>query len=340
MWETLRHNFCSPLTLSFGLGVVARLLKSELTLPRDVYAAISIYLLFALGLKGGVELSQSSVATIFWPAVATLMLGCITPVTSYVVLRRLGRFSVPDAAGLAAHYGSVSAVTFLAAQQFATALGEPLEGFLPTLLTLLESPGIHIALAIGALQASRACRAGALSKDSPPAHPGATPVSRNVREVLHEVLTARSMILLVGGLFVGFLTGETGYAPVKPFFEGLFKGALTIFLLEMGIVAGSRLGDLRHAGPFLIGFGIVMPILHGALAVVLGHLAGLSVGGCTVLAAMASSASYIAAPPAVRMTLPEANPTYYLTASLAITFPFNLLAGIPLYYQMAKWVGG
>ena len=154
------------------------------------------------------------------------------------------------------------------------------------------------------------------------------------------MLTARSMILLIGGLLVGLLTGEAGYEPVKPFFEGLFKGALTIFLLEMGIFAGSRLGDLRQAGPFLIGFGILMPILHGALAVVLGHWAGLSVGGCTVLAAMASSASYIAAPPAVRMTLPEANPTYYLTASLAITFPFNLLAGIPLYYQMAKMLGG
>lgn len=340
MWETLRHNFCSPLTLSFGLGVAARLLKSELTLPRDVYAAISIYLLFALGLKGGVELSQSSVATIFWPAVVTLMLGCITPVTSYMVLRRLGRFSVPDAAGLAAHYGSVSAVTFLAAQQFATALGEPLEGFLPTLLTLLESPGIHIALAIGAIQATRAGRALSLSAAAPPGEQGAVPAVRSLYEVLHEVLTARSMILLVGGLLVGLLTGEAGYEPVKPFFEGLFKGALTIFLLEMGIVAGSRLGDLRQAGPFLIGFGILMPILHGALAVVLGYWAGLSVGGCTVLAAMASSASYIAAPPAVRMTLPEANPTYYLTASLAITFPFNLLAGIPLYYQMAKLLGG
>ncbi|MDZ4780999.1 MAG: sodium-dependent bicarbonate transport family permease [Planctomycetia bacterium] len=340
MLDTLRHNFSSPLTLSFALGVAARLLKSEFSLPRDVYAAISIYLLFALGLKGGVELSQSSMGVIFWPAIVTLLLGCITPVTSYVVLRRLGRFSVADAAGLAAHYGSVSAVTFLAAQQFATALGQPLEGFLPTLLTLLESPGIHIALAIGAIQTARADRAVANGTGRQSAPHGAARPTRELRQVLHEVLTARSMILLVGGLLVGVVTGESGYEPVKPFFEGLFKGALTIFLLEMGIVAGSRLGDLRQAGAFLIGFGIVMPILHGALAVVLGHWAGLSIGGCTVLAAMASSASYIAAPPAVRMTLPEANPTYYLTASLAITFPFNLLAGIPLYYQMAKVLHG
>jgi len=338
MLDTLRQNFASPLTLSFALGVIARLVKSEFSLPRDIYAAISIYLLFALGLKGGVELSQSSWDVLFWPAAATLLLGCMTPLTSYFVLRRLGRFSVANAAGIAAHYGSVSAVTFLAAQQFVLAMGQPLEGFLPTLLTLLESPGIHIALAIGAIQS----RAGLLSAPLSPAIPhGADPPhpTRGSRQVLHEVLTARSMVLLVGGLLVGAITGESGYEPVKPFFEGLFKGVLTIFLLEMGVVAASRLGELRHAGAFLIGFGVVMPILHGGLAVALGDWAGLSVGGCTVLAAMAASASYIAAPPAVRMTLPEANPTYYLTASLAITFPFNLLAGIPLYYQMAKWMG-
>lgn len=340
MLETLRHNFASPLTLSFALGVVARLLKSEFSLPRDIYAAISIYLLFALGLKGGVELSHSSLDAIFWPVMVTLLLGCITPLSSYVVLRRIGRFSVADAAGLAAHYGSVSAVTFLAAQQFVLATGQPLEGFLPTLLTLLESPGIHIALAIGAIQTARAEAQVRQSSNHGEAANASATVARDLRHVLHEVLTARSMVLLIGGLIVGAITGEAGYEPVKPFFEGLFKGVLTIFLLEMGVVAASRLGDLRQAGVFLVAFGIVMPILHGALAVILGNWAGLSVGGCTVLAAMAASASYIAAPPAVRMTLPQANPTYYLTASLAITFPFNLLAGIPLYFQIAQWLAG
>jgi len=338
MLETLRHNFASPLTLSFALGVIARLVKSEFSLPRDIYSAISIYLLFALGLKGGVELSHSSWNAVLWPAIVTVLLGCITPVTSYLVLRRFGRFSVADAAGLAAHYGSVSAVTFLAAQQFVQAMGQPLEGFLPTLLTLLESPGIHIALAIGAVQSARAELQRARTSPGVPDAGDALHPKRSLPQVLHEVLTARSMVLLVGGLVVGLIAGDTGYAPVKPFFEDLFKGVLTLFLLEMGILAGSRLGDLRKAGVFLVGFGIAMPILHGALATVLGHWAGLSVGGCTVLAAMAASASYIAAPPAVRMTLPEANPTYYLTASLAITFPFNLLAGIPLYYQLARLV--
>lgn len=330
--DVLRINLCSPLTLSFALGVFARLIRSELSLPREMYTALSIYLLFALGLKGGVELSHSSMAAIAAPAVVTLLMGCLTPVSAYLVLRKLGRFSIPDSAGIAAHYGSVSAVTFIAAQQFVTTAGSPAEGFMPTLLTLLEIPGIQVALAIGMFQMSA-------TSGSLPAGAEA-PVSRSTRAVLHELLTSRSMLLLTGGLLIGVLAGETGWKPVQPVFEGLFKGLLTLFLLDMGLAAGTRLSDLKSAGVFLLGFGILMPIVHGALGVWLASLAGLSVGGCTVLGTMAASASYIAAPPAVRMTLPEANPTYYLTAALAITFPFNLIAGIPLYFEFARRLAG
>jgi hypothetical protein len=324
MFETLQANLLSPIPLAFALGVAARLMKSEFSLPRDLYASLSIYLLFALGLKGGAELAHASFDRIAWPAAVTLLLGCVTPITSFVVLRRLGGFSSADSAGIAAHYGSVSAVTFIAAQQFLVRINEPMEAFMPTLLTLLESPGIHVALAIGALQRNRTQL------------PDTDPSSSAVRQVLHEVFTGRTMILLVGGLLVGFFMGDNGWKAVSPFFEGGFKGALMLFLLEMGIVAGSRLGDLRKVGSFLLGFGILMPLVHGCAGVLLGHWAGLSVGGCTVLGTMAASASYIAAPPAVRLTLPEANPTYSLTAALAITFPFNLLAGIPVYYRIAQ----
>jgi hypothetical protein len=328
MLDVLRINLCSPLTLSFALGIFARLVRSELALPRELYTGLSIYLLFALGLKGGIELSHSSLATISGPAFVTILLGCLTPISAYLVLRKLGRFTIADSAGIAAHYGSVSAVTFIAAQQFVTSAGAPAEGFMPTLLTLLEIPGIQVALAIGAFQMAAAAKKSGNGETS---H-----ASRPVKEIMHELLTSRSMLLLVGGLVIGAAAGETGWKPVQPVFEGLFKGLLTIFLLEMGLAAGSRLSDLKHAGVFLLAFGIVMPIIHGSFGAWLGSLAGLSVGGCTVLAAMASSASYIAAPPAVRMTLPEANPTFYLTAALAITFPFNLLAGIPIYFEIAK----
>jgi hypothetical protein len=357
MSDLLRNNLLSPIALSFALGVVAKLVRSELTFPREVYIGLSLYLLFALGLHGGVELSHTRFDDVLAPAAATLFLGVLTPVLAYLVLRRLGRFSISDAAGIAAHYGSVSAVTFIAANQFVTGLGLKAEGFMPTLLTLLESPGIHVALAIGALGLARQ-RATAPSMITTGGGPAAAMLGPdgmvltgelpahgqvNWKETLREILTARTMVLLVGGLIVGYLFGESGWKQVGPFYDTagpMFRGALCLFILEMGLVAGERFGDLSKVGPFLLGFGIVMPIVFGALGVVLGHAAGLSVAGCTILATMASSASYIAAPPAVRMNLPEANPSYSLTLALLITFPFNLLAGIPLYLRMAQLIAG
>jgi len=320
LMEILKSNLLSPIPLAFALGILSRLLKSEFSLPKDIYAGLGVYLLFALGLKGGVELANAPLAVIVVPALVTLALGIVRPLTSYGVLRSVGRMGVADSAGIAAHYGSVSAVTFIAALTFVEGVGSPAEGFMPTLLAILEVPGIAIALLIGAVK---------LGGDRP------------TGEVLHEVLTGRTLILLGGGLLVGALSDPTAWEQVKPFYDGaIFKGALVLFLLEMGVVAGERLGDLRETGAFLLAFGIVMALVHGALGVVVGTMAGLSPGGATVLASMAASASYIAAPPAVRMTLPEANPTLSLTASLAITFPFNIVAGIPIYYAFATWIAG
>ncbi len=344
--ELLRANLLSPIVLAVGLGAAARAVRSELRIPKELYTALSIYLLLALGLKGGVELAHAGLRGIAIPALATVLIGCVTPVTSYFALRKLGRFSAADAAGIAAHYGSVSAVTFLAAQQFVQAMGQPAEPYMATLLALLESPGIHIALGIGVVTRIRqaeavqeavrpAVGAGAFI----PVTEGPRPVpwgSPSLRAALHEVLTGRTMVLLAGGLVVGALMGERGWEQVRPFFDAGFKGALMVFLLEMGMLAADRAGDLRKVGPFLLAFGVLAPLLHGALGVLAGRLAGLSPGGATVLGAMAASASYIAAPPAVRATLPDANPTYSLTAALAITFPFNVLVGIPVYFWMAR----
>ncbi len=317
--DLLALNLLSPITLSFALGVLARAVKSEFSLPKDIYAGLGIYLLFALGLKGGVELAKEPLGGILLPLLATLALGCIRPLVSYGVLRRAFGFGQADSAGIAAHYGSVSAVTFIAALTFLEGMSEPVEGYLPTLLALLESPGIHIALALGVL--------------------GRQNGSGGVGSALHEVLTGRTMILLVGGLVVGYVIQPEAWHQVSTFYEGpMFKGALCLFLLEMGVIAGERLGDLRRTGPALLTFGVGMALVHGALGVGVGLLVGLSTGGATVLGAMSASASYIAAPPAVRMTLPEANPTLSLTAALAITFPFNVVLGIPLYYQLALWL--
>jgi hypothetical protein len=251
----------------------------------------------------------------------------MTPLCAYALLRKVGRLSVADSAGIAAHYGSVSAVTFIAAQAF---VGEMLvarpelprlEGYLPTLVALMESPGIHVALALGVFLGSRSS-------------------GRSTASLIHEIVTGRTMVLLVGGLMIGCVIGTKNWETIAPLFDpkgGMFKGLLCIFLLEMGIAAASRLGEIRGVGIFMVGFGITIPVIHALLAIPLGHLSGLSVGGTAILATMAASASYIAAPPAVRAMLPDANPAYYLTLALAITFPFNILVGIPLYFRISDY---
>lgn len=317
--ELLRLNLLSPVVLAFVLGGIAVWVKSDLRIPEALSSALSIYLLLAIGLKGGAALAATPLVELWAPALVTLILGASTPLWSYGILRRLGRFSVEDAAALAAHYGSVSAVTFLATTSFLDSVGQPYEGFVPALVALLEVPGILVALLLARTR---------LDADA------------GLGEALHEVLSGKSILLLLGGLAIGVLSGADGLEKVAPFFVDPFQGVLALFLLDLGMAAAKRVGDLAKVGLFLLGFGVVMPLVHGMLGVLLGQLAGMSPGGSTVLAVLAASASYIAAPAAVRIALPQANPGYYLTASLAITFPFNLTIGIPVYYAAARIVAG
>jgi hypothetical protein len=325
------------------LGLVCTRIHGGIKIPKELYLSIAIFLLMSIGFVGGHELAheyqEHGVSTIWKPALATLFLGCLTPITSYLVLHYVGRLSIADSAGIAAHYGSTSAVTYAVANSFVEQTQHPANSFLPTLVTILECPGIAIALVLGAAlsareRAERAASSGRPARES------------KLGEALYEVMTGQSILLMAGLLVIGFVStlfmDPKGFQPFYDFFQSkgmLFRGALCIFLLEMGLVAGERLGDLVKVGPFLVAFGILMPLVHGFLGVWLGHLAGLNLGGCTVLGAIVASASYIAAPPAVRLTLPEANPTLSITAALAITFPFNIAFGIPIYFEMAKWVG-
>jgi hypothetical protein len=315
--DALTTNILSPIVLAFALGMLATLVRSDLRVPDALYESLSLYLLLAIGLKGGVALAGADPGTVALPALVTLALGALTPLWCFVILRRMGRFARVDAAAVAAHYGSVSAVTFVAGLTFMDRLGVPVEGFVTALVALLEVPGIVVALALA--------RSG---------HGVAW------GETLRELLTGRSVVLLVGGLAIGYLSGPERFEPVKPLFVGLFQGALVLFLLELGLLAARRLRDVRTAGPFLLAFAIVMPVLHGGLGAALGTAAGLSLGGAALLGVMAASASYIAAPAAVRIALPEASPSLYLTPVLAITFPFNLAVGIPLVYQVARILQG
>lgn len=318
--SSLGASLLSPMALAFVLGVSATLLRSDLKFPDALYQSLTIYLLFAIGLKGGVQLSKTAFSDFIGPAIAAIVLSCAIPLWSYFILR--WRFGPVDAAAIAAHFGSVSAVTFSEAIARLSFLNVPFEGYVPALLAIMEVPAILIAILL-----ARRGQSQAASEDRAP-----------LGKVLHELLAGKSAVLLIGGILIGLVTGESGFAGISPLFEDLFRGALVLFLIEAGLVTGRRLKEIARVGPFLLAFSIVMPVLHGMLGVLLGQWSGLSAGGATVLGTLAASASYIAAPAAVRMALPEANPSYYLTASLAITFPFNIAVGIPIYYSFARFL--
>ena len=324
IFSALAANLLSPAVLFFGLGVAAAVVKSDLKFPEPLYVGLTIYLLTAIGFKGGVAIHEAGFGQVLLPAVAAMVLGAAIPLWIYPLLRFAGGFRPVDAAAIAAHYGSVSAVTFITATNYLNSINVPYENYTTAFLAVMESPAIVVGVLLGKLSLDR----------SQPIFNG------SLRSLLHEAVLGRSVILLVGALVVGMLSGPKGMQKVEPFFVTPFQGVLALFLLEMGLVAGRRLGDLRKVGPFLAVFGVVMPLLHGGLGVLLGYYVGLSVGGTTPMGVLAASASYIAAPAAMRLSLPEANPALYLTSSLAITFPFNITVGIPLDYGAARYLLG
>ena len=307
-----------PVILFFLLGLLAGLARSDLKIPAVLYESLSIFLLLAIGLKGGVELARQSLAELLLPALVIVGIGAVLPLIAFPVLQRLGKLSRADAASVAAHYGSVSVVTFAGGAAYLANLGVDYEGYMVVFLVLLEFP----ALMIGVWLARRGQG------------------ESNLGKVLHEVFAGKSIVLLVGGLLIGWLAGADGLKPLDKVFFDLFKGLLAIFLLEMGLVAASRIGDLRRAGAFLLGFAVVMPLFAGTLGALTASLLGLSVGGAALLATLYASASYIAAPAAMRIAVPEANPALSIGAALGITFPFNLVIGIPAYYWLASQLQG
>lgn len=304
--------------LFFLLGVAAKLVRSDLRLPEAMYEGLSIFLLLAIGLQGGVKLAEQSLSVLLPQCLAVIMLGALLPLIAFPILRKWGRFGRADAAAISAHYGSVSVVTFAVGTTLLTDRGIAFEAYLPVFVVLLEMPGI----AVGILLAK-----GLRASQSVAWH-----------STLREVFFGRSLLLLGGGLAIGWVAGADAlHAQGKLFFD-LFKGLLALFMLEMGIVAASRLKDLRQSGVFLVLFGTLAPCLFAVIGAVAGRAMGLSVGGSLLLATLAASASYIAAPAAIRIAIPQANPSLSLAASLGITFPFNVTVGIPLYLMLVQWM--
>ena len=316
-----------PVILFFALGVLARLARSDLRLPEALYETLSIYLLVAIGLKGGAQIAVQPLAALWPVALAAVALSAAVPLVLYPVLRAGVRLGAADAASIAAHYGSVSVVTFAVVQSALARAGIEPEAFLAMLVALMEAPGI----VVGVLLARRG-----MAREAGRSGVGTS----SWGTLLHEVLFGKAVVLLLGGIAIGWIAGPAGLAPIDPVFVGLFKGVLALFLLELGLVAGGRLQDLRRAGPRLLAFGLIAPPLLALAGGALGLALGLSVAGVATLATLAASASYIAAPTAMRIAVPQANPSLSIGLALGVTFPFNVLVGIPLYIELARRAAG
>ncbi len=309
----------SPVILFFVLGFIAAMLKSDLSIPEAFAKAMSIYLMAAIGLKGGVEVASSGITPdLIAAAVAGIALSFLLPILAFALLRRFGGLSKIDAGAVAAHYGSVSVVTFVTATEILTGQGLGPAGYMVAVLAMMETPAI-----ISGLMLAR--RDAAKSGDN------GTP--------WHEVLTNASVILLVGSFIIGAVAGADGFAPVKPLFDTGFRGVLCLFLLDMGLVAARRLIQSRKITWALVVLAIALPLLNGAIGTAVGTLIGLDVASAAALGILAASASYIAVPAAMRLALPEADPGIYLSMSLGITFPFNIIFGISLFAALAQAIG-
>ncbi len=317
-------NLLVPAMMFFALGLFAQLIRSDLKFPPDLTKALTIYLLVGIGLHGGKELANVEFAPALAAVAAAIGLGILLPVLAYAMLRG-GRIDRLNASAIAAHYGSVSAGTFLTAVAFLDSMGVKHETYPVIMLAIMESPAILIGLVLSSLSRRAAGEDGTRK--------GVT------GSLVREAFTNGSIVLLFGSMLIGAVGTPSSVGKIMPFFDTVFMGVLCLFLLDMGMEAGRRLGDFRRVGAFLIGFGLVMPLLGGAVGLAVGHwLLGFSVGGTLLVAVLGASASYIAVPPAMRLAIPEANPSFYLTLSLGVTFPFNVVIGIPLYYSAAQWL--
>lgn len=307
-------NILTGPVIAFVVAFIATMLRFDFRIPESLYSILSYFLLLAIGIKGGKALAGATLDELVKPLLATVVIGVITPLVAYVLFKRLGRLDVTNAAALAAHYGSVSAVTFAVLAITLESHDLTFENIAVAILAILEIVGIIVALLVAQRSKSDA----------------------NWKAGLLEVVRGRSIAILIGGLLIGSIVGAERLAPTDPLFIGLFSGALTLFLIELGTVAATRIKDVKGVGAKVFVLSVLIPLINGLVGAIAGSAAGMSTGGVAVMATLAASASYIAAPAAVRIALPDASPGIYVTASIGITFPFNLLFGIPIYIRLAE----
>ena len=345
--EIVQANLLTPIVLFFVLGVVAARIKSDLRIPDQLSAFLPIYLLAAIGLHGGIEMKRGGLEQIAIPIAVAVALALVMTLNHYQILRRLGKFNIFDSYALASTYGSVGAVTFSVGLSFLRDQNITSEGYITAILAVLEPMSLVFSIFLVNMTVEKELKKRKESFAKTKEHVAKPDISYDtndgtnidadaksktgsLKEILRETITGKAIVILLGCIIIGYIIGDHGFVSIKPVFEDLFFGALVIFILEMGILAGQRLNDIKKVGPFLIAFAILIPTLNGTIGVIIANYLGLSIGGAVMFGVLFASASFIAAPAVLRTGIPRANPSLYITSALGITFPYIIIALLPI----------
>ncbi|MCS7052843.1 MAG: sodium-dependent bicarbonate transport family permease [Ignavibacterium sp.] len=316
------QNLATPMILFFVLGFISTIIKSDIEIPQAISKVLAIYFMIAIGFKGGVEISKTGIDISLYNAIInSVFIGISTPIVAFLILKYIGKIDNINSGAISAHYGSVSVVTFVTAISFLNSKSIDFSGYMAGMMALMESPAIFVSILLVRIFSSQKI----------------STLKSNFIDLLKESLFNSSVVLLFGSLVIGLIVGEKGMTSVKPFLVDPFNGILTLFLLDMGMIAGQRISEFKKVGFFLSVFAICMPVMSASITILMSSLFNFSLGDTFLFSVLAASSSYIAAPAAVRIALPQANPAYYITMSLAITFPFNIMFGIPLYFSLINY---
>ena len=340
--ELLQSNLLTPIVLFFIFGIIAARIKSDLKIPDAISEFLPIYLLAAIGLHGGIEMRNTGFETMLVPMLVAIGLSLLFTLNHYQILRRLGKFNLFDSYALASTYGAVGAVTFSVGLSFLKNQGVSSEGYLAAILAVLEPVAFILAIFLTNMAVSKQLKTkkeslGEIQTESE-IEMGISETKTNLKQVLHESITGKAIVILLGSIIIGYLIGEEGFSSISIVFDELFTGAIVIFLIEMGIIAGQRLEDIKKVGVFLIAFSILMPTFNGILGVLVATALGLSIGGAVMFGLLLASASFIAAPAVLRHAIPQAKPSLYITSALGITFPYNIIVLLPIMFMISSIV--
>jgi hypothetical protein len=339
--QLIQSNLLTPIILFFLFGIIAARIKSDLKIPEAISEFLPIYLLAAIGLHGGIEMRNTGFENMLIPMLAAIGLSLLFTLNHYQILRRLGKFNIFDSYALASTYGAVGAVTFSVGLSFLKNQGVSSEGYLAAVLAVLEPVAFILAIFLTNMAISKQIRAkkqSATGDASSDIDVGLKQTKTKLSQVLHESITGKAIVILLGSIVIGYIIGESGFDSIRIVFDEMFTGAIVIFMIEMGIIAGQRLDDIKKVGIFLIAFAIIMPTFNGIIGVLVATVMGLSLGGAVMFGLLLASASFIAAPAVLRHAIPQAKPSLYITSALGITFPYNIIVLLPIMFTISTLV--